>query len=169
MSTTIKITGWLLMTVMHSGVVNTAQFPTEALCKDGESLATYGKTVAEKNHDDMVARIAAQVDQALWDLNNPRHEPATDDEWKLVRKARGQPDVIPANQMSNGVDFHNTWPRDVWTDGYKESWIVFEDGTIQKQQGGAGATGSGTVMGTFLTDWVTATRCVPIPDETSKE
>lgn len=162
MTTKITIVGWLLMTVMHSGQMKTAQFPTEALCKDGESLSRYGKTVAEVDHEAMISRAAQEVDTALWELNNPRHEPSTDDEWKIVCEARDQPDTWQATQTVDGQNHLNKWPREA---GSQYEWEVFEDGTIKKREMWGSGTTTATSWASAETEWITTTRCVPIPED----
>jgi len=153
MSATIKITGWLLMTVMHSGQLKTAEFPTEALCRDGESLSVYGETVAEHEITQMKHRVEAEVDQALWEIRHPRHEPATDAEWDAVRIARNQPDVW----TNTGGKYPNLWPRSA------PGWLVYEDGTIKKARTFA-VLASVSSFSVGPSDWITTTRCVPVPE-----
>jgi hypothetical protein len=166
MSTTIKIVGWMLMTIMHSGELKTAQFPTESLCKDGESLSLYGKTVAEMAHDAMLARIDREVDDALWEARNPRHKPATVAELEVVLTAKNQPDKWSANKTIDGEEHTNAWPR--YAFDADNIWKIFEDGTLQKQRPLIGISAGNTVSFSDNYDWITTTRCVPIPEDANQ-
>jgi hypothetical protein len=151
MTTSIKIAGWLLMTVTHGGQVATANFPTEALCEDGGSMALYGQTVAEKAHSDMVADAARLVDEALWDRDHP----------PVIRQPKNDYERAQANKA---LEQHVDLSLGEGCGTYCIAATATKDGMIMEQTlYGAGMMTFGTYDAAALAATVNIARCFPVP------
>jgi len=71
---------WTLIVVTQMGVVSASTYGTEQLCRDAESVARYGMTVAEKIDSDRAAKERYEKDVANWKATHPPRPPKTENE-----------------------------------------------------------------------------------------
>ena len=79
---------WMLITVTYGGTVSTNNFPTEALCRDGESVARTGRTVAELKAWKSAQEERRVEEAAAWRLSHPPRPPKDAQEQKMVEEVK---------------------------------------------------------------------------------